>query len=79
MDSTKLIGEVRERFEELNQSNLEKELYDWVKYKTYQKLPITEKDFEYFLQRTKALHYRSFYLGWLEGRMDLTYGQESTD
>lgn len=79
MDSKTLIGDVREKYSDLNQGNLEQELCDWIKYKTDNKLAFTEKDFAYFLQRTKALHYRSFYLGWIEGRMDLKYGQESTD
>ena len=79
MDSINLIKGVRERFKELNQGNLEQELYSWIEYKIKNKLGFTEKDFEYFLQTTKALHYRSFYLGWIEGKMDLYYGQENTD
>lgn len=79
MDSITLVKNVKEKYSKLNQGSLEQELNDWVKYKIDNKLAFTEKDFEYFLQTTKALHYRSFYLGWLEGRMDLEYGQENTD
>jgi len=79
VDSKQLIQGVKEKYSELNQGNLEQDLFNWIKYKVNNKLVFTEKDFEYFLQTTKTLHYRSFYLGWVEGRMDLEYGQESTD
>lgn len=87
MNSKELIGNCRQRFNELQEEDsLRKEIKNlvihWID--TYSK----EADFrsesidlfnrrltesiEYLLQTTKALHWKSFYNGWLEGRVDLT-------
>ncbi len=88
MNSKELIGDCRKRFDELQEEedSLRKEIENLVIYwiDTYSKETnfrsenidlfnrrLTE-NIEYLLQTTKSLHWKSFYNGWLEGRIDLT-------
>lgn len=82
MNSTDLIGEVKKRFDELQgESSFEDSLKVIIEYWIQEMSNQHETDsvrinylhttLPYQLQQIKELHWRSFYLGWLEGRIDL--------
>lgn len=81
MNSTDLIGEVRKRFDELQgdssfEDSIENIIHFWEdtvieSFESGKPTPILKETLTYQLQKIKELHWRSFYLGWLEGRIDL--------
>lgn len=83
MNSTDLIGDARKRFDELQgDSSFEESLNVIIEYwiqKTLDQFDFADPNFTeslnktlpYQLQQIKELHWRSFYIGWLEGRIDL--------
>ena len=83
MNSKELIGDCRKRFNELQagSSNFELEIKKLVLECTIKSYKIDDNkkffseidgQIEYLLQTTRSLHWKSFYNGWLEGRVDLT-------
>ena len=87
MNSKELIGDCRKRFSELQkeENSFEEMIKDLIAHWIFEY--ITEIDFkqgdtdsfnhkllediEYKLQTTRSLHWKSFYNGWLEGRLKL--------
>jgi len=82
MNSTDLIGDARKRFDELQEDSsfedsIENIIYLWEdsvieSFESNRPVPPTLKEtLTYQLQQIKELHWRSFYIGWLEGRINL--------
>ena len=83
MTSEEIIRGSRERFKELQQErpSFEQDTFDHVMFLVdrgiikVEKPELLQNSIDYFCQQTKSLHWRSFYLGWLESRVDYEKGK----
>lgn len=78
MNSTELIQGAKEKYLQLRleQAFFETDLLDYLKFLQEQSIleikhePSLKERLSYFLQTTKSPHWKSFYLGWVEGRVN---------